>query len=106
MSLEIIGIHDLSLDEWDCVSGGTDGTSSPPPPNNLNFTTQELTNYTIGTAPCDLAPNGLPQNACWTVTDLNSGETMTYPANTTISFDDGEGTFAGGGYNDPSMFQY
>ena len=99
MSLDIIGIRDLSLEEWDSVSGGDGGTTSPPPPNNLNFTTLELTNYTIGTTPCDYGANGLPQNACWTVTDLQSGNTEIYPANTTISFDDGEGTFAGGGVN-------
>ena len=100
MSLEIVGIRDLSLEEWDSVSGGDGGSSSPPPPNNLNFTTQELTSVTIGTTPCDYGSNGLPQNACWTVTDLGSGETVIEPANTTISFDGGDGTFAGGGVNE------
>lgn len=106
MSLEITGIRDLSLEEWDCVSGGT-GTSSPPPPNNINLTTQELTSLTIGTTPCDFTgPNGLAQNACWTITDNASGDTVIEPANTTLSYDGGDGTFAGGGYNDPAIFQY
>lgn len=106
MNDEISGIRELSLAEWDSVSGGTDGTSSPPPPTNLNFTTLELSYLTIGTTPCDYTANGLPQNACWTVTDVQSGDTVIEPANTTISYDGGDGTFAGGGYNDPAIFQF
>jgi hypothetical protein len=69
MRLEFNGIRELSLDEWDRVSGGDDPPATNPPPAN-NPPPPDLT------TPPDMIKYVVPcgDNACWVLESLDDGE--------------------------------
>lgn len=107
MSLEIFGIRDLNLEEWDCVSGGDGGTSIPPPgPVAPNTAVNDPYNQVIGMlgaisplVECDCPPPCVyGSNTSVDALDLNAGAVIG-----TTSCNDGANTcytYTEGGYTD------
>jgi hypothetical protein len=86
MSLEITGIRELSLDEWDYVSGSGGTTLSAG----------ERAATTVSIVPCDFRDLGgnigiINTNVCWMLTDDQSGEGTILPSGDTL-----DGEYAGG----------
>ena len=54
MSLEITGIRDLSLQEWDCISGGVGDLTI----HNTTLTDAEAQQQTVSIVPCDFKDIG------------------------------------------------
>jgi hypothetical protein len=78
MNPDVIGIRELSLDEWDCVSGGDDPPANNPPPNNPPPPDLKL--------PPDMIKYVVPcgDNACWQLESLDDGEIAQQQPNQTV----------------------
>jgi hypothetical protein len=97
MSLEITGIRDLNLDEWDHVSGGR----AAPIQNDMTLSDVERAGTTVSIVPCDFKDFGgnigfTNVNVCWMLTDNETGEGTILPSSDTL-----DGQFAGGPPVDP-----
>ena len=103
MGMEITGIRELSLDEWDRVGSGAIGAGLPV--HDTQLSSAERATTTVGIVPCDFKDIGgnigfTNLNVCWSLTDNATGE-----GNILLSTETLNGEFAGGWSPiDPSIF--